>query len=108
MNEKQLRRIAEDDGFIDALDQSGGSTPQTLQVYGIEADAYSDDAEMFDLIHQMRTRIISSPRFSGDRILGVILFEMAMDRGIEGMGGGAVSVGREERGAVPQGRQGSR
>ncbi len=85
MDERQLRRIADDDGFIAAMDQSGGSTPKTLRVYGIEADRYSDDAEMFDLIHQMRTRIISSPRFGGDRILGVILFEMAMDREIGGM-----------------------
>ncbi len=86
MNEEQLRRVAEDDGFIAAMDQSGGSTPKTLLAYGIEADAYSDDAEMFDMIHQMRTRIISSPSFGGDRILGVILFEMAMDREIQGMG----------------------
>lgn len=85
MNKTQLQRVTNDDGFIAAMDQSGGSTPKTLRVYGIEADAYSDDAEMFDLIHQMRTRIISSPRFGGDRILGVILFEMAMDREIEGM-----------------------
>jgi fructose-bisphosphate aldolase class I len=68
------------------MDQSGGSTPRTLRVYGIEDDAYSDDAEMFDLIHQMRTRIVTSPPFGGDRILGVVLFEMAMDREIEGMG----------------------
>ena len=73
-------------GFIAALDQSGGSTPKALRLYGIEESAYSDDAEMFDLIHQMRTRIITSPVFTGERVLAAILFEQTMDRQIRGMG----------------------
>ncbi|NIV74562.1 MAG: class I fructose-bisphosphate aldolase, partial [Gammaproteobacteria bacterium] len=66
------------------LDQSGGSTPKALRLYGIPEDAYSGDDEMFDLVHEMRTRIITSPAFDGDRILGAILFEKTMDREIEG------------------------
>lgn len=85
MNEEQLRKVAEHGGFIAALDQSGGSTPKALLTYGVEADAYSSEAEQFDLIHRMRARVISSPSFGADRILGVILFEMTMDREIEGM-----------------------
>ncbi len=85
MNEQQLQKIANDDGFIAALDQSGGSTPKALKLYGIEEDAYSGDDEMFDLVHAMRTRIIQSPSFGGDRILGAILFEMTMDRQIDGV-----------------------
>lgn len=73
-------------GFIAALDQSGGSTPKALRLYGIEESAYSGDAEMFDLMHQMRSRIITSPAFSGERVIGAILFEMTMDRQIDGMG----------------------
>lgn len=88
MNEEQLRKVAEQGGFIAALDQSGGSTPQTLLNYGIEADAYSGEAEQFDLIHRMRARVVSSPSFGADRILGVILFEMTMDREIEGLRSG--------------------
>ena len=84
MNEQQMEKVRNDDGFIAALDQSGGSTPKALKLYGIPEDAYSNDAEMFDLIHQMRTRIITSPSFGGDRILGAILFEQTMDRQIEG------------------------
>jgi fructose-bisphosphate aldolase class I len=72
------------DGFIAALDQSGGSTPKALRLYGIDENAWSNDAEMFDLVHQMRARIITSPAFDGDRILGSILFEKTMDREIEG------------------------
>ncbi|EHI14566.1 fructose-1,6-bisphosphate aldolase [Mycolicibacterium thermoresistibile ATCC 19527] len=71
-------------GFIAALDQSGGSTPKALRLYGIPEDSYSTDDEMFDLVHQMRTRIITSPVFNGDRIVGAILFENTMDRTIEG------------------------
>jgi Fructose-1,6-bisphosphate aldolase len=81
-----LARIKTGKGFIAALDQSGGSTPKALQLYGIEESAYSDDAGMFDLIHQMRTRIITSPVFNGKRILAAILFEQTMDRQIAGMG----------------------
>ena len=81
-----LARIKTGKGFIAALDQSGGSTPRALRLYGIEESAYSGDAEMFDLIHQMRTRIITSPVFNGERILASILFEQTMDRQIAGMG----------------------
>ena len=72
-------------GFIAALDQSGGSTPKALKLYGINEDAYSSGEEMFGLVHKMRTRIITSPSFDGDRILGAILFEDTMDRDIGGM-----------------------
>ena len=80
-----LDKIATGQGFIAALDQSGGSTPKALEQYGVPKDAYSTDDEMFDLVHQMRTRIITSPAFTGDRILGAILFEGTMDRQIEGV-----------------------
>lgn len=78
-------RIREGQGFIAALDQSGGSTPKALAQYGIDEDAYSTPDEMFDLVHEMRSRIITSPAFSGDRIIGAILFEMTMDRDICGV-----------------------
>ncbi len=84
MNTEQADKIAHGSGFVAALDQSGGSTPKALKLYGIPEDAYSGDEEMFDLVHQMRTRIITSPSFDGDRILAAILFEMTMDRDIEG------------------------
>jgi fructose-bisphosphate aldolase class I len=71
-------------GFIAALDQSGGSTPGALKSYGIKENAWSNDDEMFAIVHQMRTRIIASPSFTGKRILGAILFENTMDRDIEG------------------------
>jgi fructose-bisphosphate aldolase class I len=82
--DQQLDKIRKKDGFIAALDQSGGSTPLALALYGIEERAYSGDDEMFALIHEMRTRIITSPSFGGDRILGAILFEDTMDREIGG------------------------
>lgn len=85
MNTEQANRMREDKGFIAALDQSGGSTPKALKLYGINEDQYSGDEEMFDLVHQMRTRIITSPSFNGDKILAAILFEMTMDRQIEGI-----------------------
>lgn len=78
-------RVGSDRGFIAALDQSGGSTPRALEAYGIDASNYSNDAEMFDLVHEMRTRIVSAPCFRSDRILGAILFELTMDRKILGM-----------------------
>ena len=81
---QQLEKIKNETGFIAALDQSGGSTPKALKIYGVEADAYSNDEEMFDLVHQMRTRIITSPAFNGDRILCAILFEKTMDSEIAG------------------------
>src|SRR5690242_10508583 len=86
MNTEQLEKVRSGAGFIAALDQSGGSTPKALRLYGVGEDAYSNDAEMFDRIHEMRTRIITSPSFNGDRILGAILFEGTMDRDIEGQG----------------------
>ncbi|MEZ5243986.1 MAG: fructose bisphosphate aldolase [Acidimicrobiales bacterium] len=86
MNADMLEKIKTESGFIAALDQSGGSTPKALKLYGIEEDAYSGEDEMFDLIHAMRSRICTSPSFDGDRVLGAILFEMTMDREIEGMG----------------------
>jgi fructose-bisphosphate aldolase class I len=84
MNEDQLKKAKSGAGFIAALDQSGGSTPKALKLYGISENAYSNDEEMFDLVHEMRTRIITSPVFDGDRIMAAILFEMTMDRQIEG------------------------
>jgi fructose-bisphosphate aldolase class I len=86
MNPQQHAKIQSAKGFVAALDQSGGSTPKALSLYGIKPDAYSGDAQMFDLVHAMRTRIITSPAFKGDRILGAILFEQTMDREIEGRG----------------------
>jgi fructose-bisphosphate aldolase class I len=83
---EQLQKIKNAQGFVAALDQSGGSTPKALRLYGVDEKAYSDDAQMFDLVHQMRTRIITSPAFTGDRILAAILFEMTMDRQIDGLG----------------------
>lgn len=84
MNTEQLEKARSGAGFIAALDQSGGSTPKALKLYGISEDSYSGDDEMFDLVHQMRARIITSPAFDGDRIMGAILFEKTMDRDIEG------------------------
>jgi fructose-bisphosphate aldolase class I len=80
----QLNKVRNEPGFIAALDQSGGSTPKALRLYGVNEDAYSNDEEMFGLIHAMRTRIITSPAFSGDRVLCAILFENTLDREIEG------------------------
>jgi fructose-bisphosphate aldolase class I len=85
MNQEQLTKMAQGQGFIAALDQSGGSTPKALKQYGIEESAYSGEAQMFDLVHAMRTRIVTSPSFDGRRVLGAILFEMTMDRQFEGM-----------------------
>jgi len=82
--EKQLEKVKTAPGFIAALDQSGGSTPKALGLYGVGEDAWSDEAGMFDVVHQMRTRIMTSPSFGGDRILGAILFEGTMDREVEG------------------------
>jgi fructose-bisphosphate aldolase, class I len=85
MNAQMHDKIAKGEGFIAALDQSGGSTPKALRQYGIAEDAYGSEDEMFDLVHQMRTRIITSPAFTGDRIVGAILFEGTMQRQIEGV-----------------------
>lgn len=85
MDTQMHDRIAEGNGFIAALDQSGGSTPKALRQYGISEDDYASEDEMFDLVHQMRTRIITSKAFTGDRILAAILFEGTMERQIEGV-----------------------
>src|SRR6202030_1006813 len=84
LKEQQQRKIKTQPGFIAALDQSGGSTPGALRAYGIKEGAWSNDEEMFALVHQMRTRTITSPSFTGERLLGAILFENTMDRDIEG------------------------
>ena len=84
LNGEQLQKMKTHPGFIAALDQSGGSTPHALALYGIKNKSWADDDEMFDLVHQMRTRIITSPGFTGERIIGAILFEDTMDREIEG------------------------
>ena len=81
---EQRAQIEKGDGFVAALDQSGGSTPKALGLYGIGPDAFSSDDEMFDLIHGMRARIVKSPAFNGDRIVGAILFEKTMNRDIDG------------------------
>lgn len=84
MNSEQLEKVRNGQGFIAALDQSGGSTPKALKLYGVEESEYSGDDEMFDRIHEMRSRIIKSPAFTGERVLGAILFEQTMDREIDG------------------------
>jgi fructose-bisphosphate aldolase, class I len=84
LNQQQADKMRSGKGFIAALDQSGGSTPKALLLYGIKESAYSSEQQMFDLIHQMRSRIITSPAFTGERILAAILFEQTMDREIEG------------------------
>jgi len=83
-NEEQLQKMKTHPGFIAALDQSGGSTPHALVLYGIKDHSWADDDEMFDLVHQMRTRVITSPSFTGERIIGAILFEDTIDREIRG------------------------
>ncbi|HPX36783.1 MAG TPA: fructose bisphosphate aldolase [Mycobacterium sp.] len=84
MNTEQADKVAHGSGFVAALDQSGGSTPKALRLYGIAENTYSGDEQMFDLVHRMRTRIITSPAFNGDRIIAAILFEDTMDREIDG------------------------
>ena len=84
IHDDQLKKVQTETGFLAALDQSGGSTPKALRLYGVEESEYNGDDEMFDRIHEMRTRIMTSPRFGGDRVLGAILFEMTMDREVEG------------------------
>ena len=95
----QLNKVRTADGFIAALDQSGGSTPKALRLYGIGEDAYSNDEEMFTVVHEMRTRIITAPAFNGDRILGSILFENTLDREIGGKS--SASFLWEEKNVVP-------
>src|SRR5256885_15616116 len=83
INEEQLQKIKTGPGFVAALDQSGGSTPKALRLYGIQENTWSSDEEMFAIVHQMRTRVITSPGFNGERMIGAILFENTMDREIE-------------------------
>jgi fructose-bisphosphate aldolase, class I len=85
VNEEQLQKIKTGAGFFAALDQSGGSTPKALAEYGIDQDRYSSEAEMFDLVHAMRTRVLTSPAFDGSRVLAAILFEQTMERDVDGM-----------------------
>ena len=99
MNQKQLERIENGKGFLEALDQSGGSTPKALKTYGIEPSAYSNDDEMFALMHQMRTRVITSPSFTSEHILGAILFKRTMESDIEGKK--TADYLWEEKGIVP-------
>ncbi|HWK14086.1 MAG TPA: fructose bisphosphate aldolase [Rhizobiaceae bacterium] len=99
MNKEMTAQAATKDGFIAALDQSGGSTPKALKLYGVEEGAWSNEAEMFDLIHQMRARIIKSPAFTGDKVMGAILFEQTMDRDIDGTP--TAQYLWEKRGVVP-------
>ena len=99
LNQAQLDKIASGHGFIAALDQSGGSTPKALKLYGIEESEYSGDAEMFALVHAMRERIVSSPAFNGERVFGAILFERTMDDVFGGKD--AVAYLWEDKGVVP-------
>jgi len=99
VNDEQFQKIKSGNGFIAALDQSGGSTPKALRLYGLDDTTYSNEQEMFDRIHEMRSRIITSPAFTGDRILGSILFERTMDRQIEGKG--SAEYLWEEKSVVP-------
>lgn len=98
-NAKMLEQVRNGQGFIAALDQSGGSTPKALKLYGISENEYSGEDQMFDLIHAMRARIIKSPAFTGDRVVGAILFEQTMDRSIDGIP--TATYLWEKRGTVP-------
>ncbi|MEE8490183.1 MAG: fructose bisphosphate aldolase [Acidimicrobiia bacterium] len=99
MHEEEIEKIQQGHGFIAALDQSGGSTPKALLTYGLAEDAFSNEDEMFDIIHEMRTRIVTSESFDGDRVIGAILFENTMDRDIEGRG--SAEYLWEVKGVVP-------
>ena len=99
MTDDMRSKIRSGNGFIAALDQSGGSTPKALKLYGLDEDTYSGEQEMFNRIHEMRTRIVTSPAFNGDRIIGAILFEMTMDRQIEGKG--SAEYLWQDKGVVP-------
>ena len=101
---EQIQRMGSDAGFIAALDQSGGSTPKALKLYGVDESAYSNDDEMFDVVHAMRTRIITNPSFGGTRILGAILFQNTLDRDVEGVPTSEYLWGAEAHPADPQDR----
>ncbi len=98
-NAKMAEQMQKGQGFIAALDQSGGSTPKALKLYGVNEDAYSGETEMYDMIHAMRSRIIKSPAFTGDKVIGAILFEQTMDRDIDGIP--TATYLWEKRGVVP-------
>ena len=98
-NTDQAAKVTEGNGFVAALDQSGGSTPKALKLYGVDEDQYSGEAEMFDMMHAMRSRIIKSPAFTGEKVVGAILFEMTMDREIDGTP--TAQYLWENRGVVP-------
>ncbi|MBZ4021647.1 fructose bisphosphate aldolase [Rhodobacter sp. TJ_12] len=99
MAKTMMEQMMQGEGFIAALDQSGGSTPKALKLYGINEDAYSNETEMFDLIHEMRARIIRTPAFTGEKVVGAILFEQTMDRDVEGIP--TATYLWEKRGVVP-------
>ena len=106
MDATQLDKIRSGRGFFAALDQSGGSTPKALAEYGIAESRYGSEKEMFDLVHQMRTRVVTSPAFDGSRVLAAILFEQTMERDMEGVPTRAVPVDAEAGRPVPEGGQG--
>ena len=99
MNKDMAAQVRAGKGFIAALDQSGGSTPKALALYGVPKDAYANDAEMFDQIHAMRSRIVNAPAFTGEKVVGAILFEDTMDRTFQGQP--AATYLWESRGVVP-------
>jgi len=100
----QFEKIKTGQGFFAALDQSGGSTPKALADYGIDQDRYSSEAEMVDLVHAMRTRVVTSPAFDGSRILAAILFEQTMERDVHGVPTARYLWADKNRRAVPEGR----
>ena len=102
--DRQFEKIKTRNGFIAALDQSGGSTPKALKLYGVNSDAWSNDDEMFAVVHRMRSRIVTSPAFDGDRVFGAILFENTMDRDIEGRPSADYLWNVRAGGSFPQGR----
>ena len=108
LDKQQLQKMKSQPGFIAALDQSGGSTPKALALYGIKEGAWSNDDEMFTIVHQMRTRMITSPSFTGERIIGAILFENTMDRDIEGQPTADYLWNGKTRGALSESGQGPR
>lgn len=98
LDQDMVKKVSDGQGFIAALDQSGGSTPKALKGYGVEESAWSNDEEMFGLIHAMRSRVITSPAFTGDKVLGAILFERTMDGTVDGKPTPTALI---ERGVVP-------
>ena len=99
INQEQVKQMSQARGFVAALDQSGGSTPKALELYGVGSDQYSNDEEMFALIHEMRSRIMRASAFQGDNVIGAILFENTMDRNVDGTP--AADYLWEHRGVVP-------